>query len=439
MLKNNLIKILSMVVIFIILIIGMQTLSMAATFSVNAAKSTLDEGANTKLTINASGCLGKFSISSSDSNIVSVSESSKWIEDTSASITLTAKKAGKATITVTATNVSDVKGDNDVTGSKSTTITVSAPKIETPSDVKDTTNNNKSNSENKPNTSSSKSSDATLKTLTIGGKNYTNPKTDITAPSVNANTSSIKISAIANDSKATISGTGTKDLLTGTNKFTIKVKAENGNTKSYVVRVTRLAEESTTPNVLEEKKPISEEVEQKKIEEQPQELRLTSLVINETELIPEFSSELFEYSAYVNDIDEIKIDAIANNEDAKVEITGNTELVEGENIATVKLTKDDKTVEYKIKINKSIVMVQEEIQEEPEEQKEEETKKIGIIGIINNWWISSGSATIAFSTILILLGAAIIFAITTYKYGNNLKKISKQDRVESIEKSSNQQ
>ena len=49
----------------------------------------------------------------------------------------------------------------------------------------------------------------------------------------------------------------------------------------------------------------------------------------------------------------MKIDAVANVEGTNVEILGNTGLIEGENIATVKLTKDDKVTEYKITINKS--------------------------------------------------------------------------------------
>lgn len=48
----------------------------------------------------------------------------------------------------------------------------------------------------------------------------------------------INISAEKDDSKATISGTGEKDLEEGINKLEIKVEAENGNVKVYTINVT---------------------------------------------------------------------------------------------------------------------------------------------------------------------------------------------------------
>lgn len=51
--------------------------------------------------------------------------------------------------------------------------------------------------------------------------------------------SSITIGATAADSKATVSGTGAKNLNVGSNKFSVVVKAESGATKTYTVTVTR--------------------------------------------------------------------------------------------------------------------------------------------------------------------------------------------------------
>lgn len=403
--KKKLIIMLTMMFL-VFLTLGLNNYCMAASFSTSASNTSLTVGGTTTLTINTEDCYGQFTITSSDSSVVSVSKSKIWSEDEK-TVTLTAVKEGKATITVTATNVTDTAGDNDITGSKTVTINVSAA------------SSNNSSSNNSSNTSS-KSSDATLKSLTVGGKTYSNPNTDITVSSVSASTSSITISATANSSAATISGTGTKDLVTGTNKFTITVKAENGDTKSYVVRVSRLAEESSTPNVVEETTPEEETTE----EEQVQELRLTTLVVNGTDLYPEFSSEVFEYNIYVVDVDEVQIDAIANMEEANVEITGNTELIEGENTATIKLTKDDQTTEYVIKINKTISLV--------EEAEVDDEEKIGIIGMITNWWNTSGPVMVLFAVVLILLGASIIFAITSYKYGNNAREVSKHSKVDFI-------
>lgn len=303
----------------------------------------------------------------------------------------------KYTITFQISVSTDGETYTDIT--KTSIVTVSAP-------ANTNTNTNKNNNSS---TTTTKSSDATLKSITVAGKSYTIGKT----MTVSADTSSVVIKATTNNSKATVTGTGTKELVTGTNKFTLKVTAEDGTTKSYTVTIIREEYVEDNPNIIE---PSSDEV---------QELRLVSLVVDGSELIPEFSSEIFEYSIYVTDINEVKIDAIANMEDANVEITGNTELIEGENTVIIKLTKDDKVVEYKININKSITMIQDEI--------EEEQKKVGIIGMINDWWNKSGPTTVIFSTILILLGAAIIFAIISYKYSKNARETSKRTRAEFIE------
>ena len=425
MFKKSTIKAIIGLIMFFLIILAFENPSLAASFSVSAAKTTLNVGDSTSLTINASDCLGQFTISSSDSSVVSVGESSKWIENTSASITLTAKKAGKATITVTAANVSDSAGYNDVTGSKSVTITVSEPQSQAPSNGGGSSGGSSSGS-----SSSNKSSDATLKSITVGGTKYSNPNTDITISSVSASTSSIKIDAETNNSNAKVSGTGTKDLVTGTNKITLTVTAENGATKTYIVRVTRLAEESTTPNIVDENPP--EEINDEG-EATTEELRLTSLTIEGVELIPEFNSETFEYSVYITDQEELKIDAVANVEGTNVEILGNTGLIEGENIATIKLTKDDKVTEYKITINKSTAAPLMETPEENIIADEETEQKVGFIGMITDWWNKAGPTTLTFTIILALLGAAIIFAIVSYKYSSGAREMARHSKVDFIQ------
>lgn len=402
------------IIMFVLALCAFGTSAYAASFSITASKTTLNIGDTTNVTIKADDCLGQFSITSSDSSIVSVSDTSKWLENNSSTITITAKKSGKANITLTAKNVSDTAGDNDITGSKSVTITVSEPKKEEPKD--DTPTNEGGGS-----STQAKSSDATLKSITVGGKKYNNPGTNITANSVSSDTSSIKIEAQTNDSKAKVTGTGTKDLVTGTNKFTLKVTAENGSTKSYTVKVTKLAEEVTTPNIVEED-------DQEDIQTQEQELRLSSLIIEGVELIPKFNAEIFEYSVYVTNINELKIEAIANAEDAKIEITGNTGLIEGENKALIKITKEDKTVEYKITINKAGINT---IQENTESNIDNnQANKIGFIGQIKDWWNKSGPLTVLLAGILGLLSAAVLFAITCYEYSKQLLDYSKHTKEE---------
>ncbi len=426
MFKKSTIKAIIGLIMFFLIILAFENPSLAASFSASAAKTTLNVGDSTSLTINASDCLGQFTISSSDSSVVSVGESSKWIENTSASITLTAKKAGKATITVTAANVSDSAGYNDVTGSKSVTITVSEPQSQAPSNGGGSSGGSSSGS-----SSSNKSSDATLKSITVGGTKYSNPNADITIRGISASTSSITIDAETNNSNAKVSGTGTKALEAGTtNNFVLNVTAEDGTKGKYTVRVVTLAEESTTPNIVDENPP--EEINDEG-EATTEELRLTSLTIEGVELIPEFNSETFEYSVYITDQEELKIDAVANVEGTNVEILGNTGLIEGENIATIKLTKDDKVTEYKITINKSTAAPLMETPEENIIADEETEQKVGFIGMITDWWNKAGPTTLTFTIILALLGAAIIFAIVSYKYSSGAREMARHSKVDFIQ------
>lgn len=93
-----------------------------------------------------------------------------------------------------------------------------------------------------------KSSNNNLASITIDGTPITNFNKDTleyTLEDVENEKTSIEIKANAEDTKATVSGTGTKDLEVGTNTFEIKVTAEDGTTKTYKINVKREAEEGT--------------------------------------------------------------------------------------------------------------------------------------------------------------------------------------------------
>ena len=419
----------SIIILFLIILICMVSKSYAASFSAKASNNTLNVGDTTTLTITANDCIGKFTIVSSDSNVVSVGSSSKWIENTSTSVTLTAKKAGTATITVTASDVSDKSGNNAITGSQSVTITVKAPEeVKSSSTTNNTNTNSNTNINNNTGNNSSqssyvapvqtKSSDATLKSVKVGGKTYSNPGSTITASNVLANISSITISAETNNSKAKVTGTGTKDLVTGTNIFQLTVTAEDGSKKTYKVRVTKLAEENQTPNVIESSN--------------SNDLKLTSLEVEGINIFPGFKDDVYEYTANFHDLDSLNITAVANNKNAKIEILGNENLVDGDNVINIVVILNDKTVTYKITANKaaSLINVEESSQEVIEEKSEinnnsnKSNKKIniGFIGSVKDWWNNGGSLLALFWILWIALGIASIYALLAYKYSKILKE-----------------
>ena len=92
----------------------------------------------------------------------------------------------------------------------------------------------------------------------------------------------------------------------------------------------------------------------------------------------EFKTDVYEYKINIKDIDMLDIEAIATKEDATIEILGNENLQEGENIITiiVKSKDEEQTVTYQIKATKLIVT------EEPEPQEKTVSTKYIIYGAI---------------------------------------------------------
>lgn len=399
--KSLKMKLIIGIAIVVLTILSFYNESFAAGISASAKNTQLTVGDTTTLTIKANECVGRFSISSSDPSVVSVSSSSEWIENTSLSITLTAKKAGNATITIATNDVSDMAGENEVKDSKTVNITVKE-KVVTP-----------------PPTQNSKSTDATLKSITVGGKKYNNPKTDITVASVSADTSSIKIEAQTNNSKATVTGVGNKDLKAGTtNSFTLKVTAESGATQNYTVRIPRLAQDDSKPNVIEEKE---EEEPEEEIKVLLKSLAIKGVISEEEEkidlaLTPEFSSEVYEYTLTIppeqNEITKLDVEAIGAQEDFTIEITGNEELVDGENTVTILVKSKDgeKTATYQILVVKQpkeveavAVAAPVETTQIPQEVEQE---------------LSIPKILIAVFTSIIAI-AGIVFGVIEYRYSKN--------------------
>ena len=137
-------------------------------------------------------------------------------------------------------------------------------------------------------------------------------------------------------------------------------------------------------------------------ENQEQEaLGLLSIAIDEEHEIylnPEFKTDIYEYTIELKeDLTEIPLKAIANRENAKVEIKGNEDLKEGENVITITVTDEEteETVEYKITVKKGVIAREETAQNE--NKKSEETK-----------WLIIAVATGAVAVIVIIIVSCIL-------------------------------
>ncbi len=142
----------------------------------------------------------------------------------------------------------------------------------------------------------------------------------------------ININAIANDDKNEVEIAGNEDLKTGDNEVTSTVGTKTGKKTVYKILVTKTSNIEASDSYLQ------------------------NLILENITLQPEFKPEIFEYDggSVPNKVNSILTFASARQDGAKVEITGNENLKEGENIITIKVTSQDGLTNknYKIKINK---------------------------------------------------------------------------------------
>lgn len=207
----------------------------AASYDVSVTSNTVTVGNSITLTIKGNDLAGKFTLSSSNSGVASLSGSSLWIDNNSQSVTISTSNAGTAVITITPTDVTSYDG-NTITGNKSVTITVNSKPTSNPNN-----GGNKTGTTTTPKPTKKKSSNNNLSSLTIEGYNLDKEfKKEVTEYSVvvENDVKKIKINAQLDDSNAKVEGTGEVEVKEGNNKIEIKVTAEDGSTKTYVINVT---------------------------------------------------------------------------------------------------------------------------------------------------------------------------------------------------------
>ena len=393
---NKVKKIISIIVIISMFLILCSTTKVeAASFSITSGISSTTVGSSYNISVSASGLTGRFDITHSSN--VSVNISSIFVDNGNAdgTIKVTANSAGKATVTLTPVDVSDSStGDPVSLSAKTDTVTVNSKSSSSSSSSSNSSSNNTTpkapsfssvnetvyatdsvNVRSSYSTSSSiigsleagdsvtrtgrssswsrvtyngqtayissqylttekpeESSNNNLSELTIDGDYTLTPEfsSDVTEYdlTVGEDVESIEINAVADDNAANVEITGNDNLLMGLNTVEIKVTAEDGTEKTYTIYVTR------------------GEVDP---------LGLSELTIEGYSLSPEFSSDVYEYTLDIPDLSvtSLNVNAISNMENATVEITGEDNLIQGENIITILVKSEDgeNTVTYQITAN----------------------------------------------------------------------------------------
>ncbi|MBE6161074.1 MAG: cadherin-like beta sandwich domain-containing protein [Firmicutes bacterium] len=192
-------------------------------------------------------------------------------------------------------------------------------------------------------TPTDKSKDNTLKDLTVS-KGTLSPKFSSGTTSytldLDESISQINVSATPNDSKAKVSGTGTKTLTDGKNTVKVTVTAEDGSTKDYTITVNR-GKGGETGNPEDPTPTEPTEGEPKKLAD----ATLKTLSVSGYTLSPKFSPKTTSYAITVNNnITGLDVTALPNDENAKVEISGNKNWQVGVNNIKIKVTAVDGTV-----------------------------------------------------------------------------------------------
>lgn len=232
-----------------------------------------------------------------------------------------------------------------------------------------TSNKTNTTTQTSTNTTSTtkKSSNANLSNLGIKPYDFSGFKSGTTSYSATVpnDTTSVEVYATAQSSSAKVSGIGTKSLEVGTNKIDVVVTAEDGTTKTYTINITR--QEGTESNT---------EI----VQVQYSGDGLASLKVGDLTLSPSFDTTIYEYTVkYIGEDTKLDITATATDPYYTVDIVGNENLQEGENIINILVSDpdDENVAAYQITVNKSLVD-----EEAVAKEKEEPKRKIIIVGVI---------------------------------------------------------
>lgn len=231
-----------------------------------------------------------------------------------------------------------------------------------------------------------RSSNNYLKSLNVSSGDFEfNKKTQNYSFTVQNEVTSIKVLAVAEDEKSTISGAKTYNLKEGLNKINIVVTAENKQTRTYTLQVTRIV------------KNINKEVNNK----------LKSLEISNYQI--NFDPETTIYNLTIEN--ESSLDIIPKVQDltSSVVINGNENLKDGSVIKLVVTAVDGSTKEYIINISKNEEIKKDDKKDDNNIVKVNKNRKLQII--------------IGVSSFLIIIVVVILFSIIGIK--RSLKKRAK--------------
>lgn len=344
-------KIIVYMIMCFVIIMAMAPKVQAAGLVIAFSKSTANVGDT--ITIRVTGNEVKGNVKLTVSGNATLQEDTVSLDNGPASVDL--KVNGTGSIKVVATSVEEMQDSETGTPySTGGTITVEG--------TSDSSNNT---------TSEEESSNANLSNLGIRPNDFSGFKPGTTTYNVTVpeDVESVEVYATAQDSNASISGTGNKTLEYGENALNVVVTAEDGTIKTYTINVTREGEETNETDETEGETEIIN--------------GLSNITIGDLELSPAFKKDVYEYTVkYIGENTSLDIQAVPTDPDYTVEILGNEDLKEGENIITILVAdgEGNNVATYQLTVNKSLVDEEALAKEEEERQQQEQRKMFMIAG-----------------------------------------------------------
>lgn len=245
-----------MVLCNVFLIAGVNAASASITARPSTSKVQVGQTFTVTVTVSSSTALGswQFNVGYDSSKFTYVSStlesglssagfvSNANTKNKTYTLTFKAKAAGTGKISVNNVEVYSFDENTLSTSSSSASVTVVSPSSTSNKTSNSNTTSNQTSNKNTSNSNNNtnKSANNYLSSLSIDGYSLNpsfNKNTTNYSISVPNNVRNINIKATLDDNKASLSGTGNKSLVEGINKFSIIVRAENGNTKTYNLSV----------------------------------------------------------------------------------------------------------------------------------------------------------------------------------------------------------
>ena len=448
-------------VLLILSLLFIFPLSIFAAGSVTVSKSsiTLDDGGSTTFEVKATNSAGKVTISSSNTSIVTVDKSSEWLDNSSVKVTVKAKGTGSANVTVTVdaatydmevikkTYTVSVKVNAPKSSNNNlSNLTVNGTKVSGFSASKTSytlsnTDDNKISISAAAEDSKAKVSGTGDKTLKYGkntfdvvvtaengskktykvivtkndNRNKNNDLSSLTVSGLtfdfNKNTTSytlsaehsidkVEISAKAEDSKAKVSGTGSKTLKDGKNTFSVTVTAENESKKTYNIVINRKNANGTLGDLSSNNK-------------------IKSLSIKGYDIKFDTNTDKY-YIEASKDVDKLDLEVTLADSKAKYDVLNNSGFNKSINEVTIKVTSEDgKEKEYKIEVLKKELVGFDTNKEDTkkDDAKKEDTKTTDTKK--DNKWIIF--LVIAIIELLFIIGYLIF---TKMKSGNSSNQVN---------------